>query len=248
MRPRELVIGAILVLGIVILSNLTRFMGQSVSVKCNFSDPDIRSLFRILDGPGEHKATEIADFLKVHKVPIDALNDECETPLHYSIRKKDHGAFFVLYQAYGRPDVNVAHGKRGRETSIYDYALRFGDSTFVLAMRKGGGRISAEKPAQYPAGTTDLMIAATYNPDAGVTKALIVAGEDVNSSNAGGATALILAAGNNPNVEVTRTLLRAGADVNHTDARGATPLYYARYVLGGSPAVAQLIKEAGGHY
>src|SRR5439155_14193543 len=75
--------------------------------------------------------------------------------------------------------------------------------------------------------------------DASLVKRLLSAGADPNAKNVAGATALMWAA---PDVETMRLLLDAGADVSARSDDRRTALVVASGIVGGSPAVQQLLE------
>ena len=94
-------------------------------------------------------------------------------------------------------------------------------------------------------GHTPLMFA-SMNGHAGIIKALLAAGADVNAANKGGETALILACALG-HLEAARALVAAGANVNAVDEDGSTPLNLARGRSGrpANPAIEALLLAAG---
>jgi ankyrin repeat protein len=91
-------------------------------------------------------------------------------------------------------------------------------------------------------GKTALM-AAAFNPDAGVFTALLTAGASVNAKQNDGGTALMYAAVSSPPSVIT-ALLNAGANVNDQDKDGGTPLIWAA-IFNQDPDVILFLLKAG---
>ena len=103
---------------------------------------------------------------------------------------------------------------------------------------------SIDHKARSSDGSTWLMYASQYNPNADAVSALIQAGADVNAKNQYGATALMLAAYKNSNPAVVSALLQAGADVNEKNTYGDTALLLAA-AFNQNPEVVSVLLNAG---
>ena len=90
------------------------------------------------------------------------------------------------------------------------------------------------------------LILASLRGRAGIVKALLAAGADVNTANKGGMTALIWAC-HYGRLEIARTLVASGANVNAVDRDGWTPLNCARgrREHPANPAIEALLLAAG---
>jgi hypothetical protein len=99
--------------------------------------------------------------------------------------------------------------------------------------------------ARTGAGWTPLMVASSRG-HAGIVKALLAAGADVNAASDSGMTALIYACSNG-HLESARLLVAAKALVNVRDAGGNTPLNCSRGFYGATanPAIEALLLAAG---
>ena len=94
------------------------------------------------------------------------------------------------------------------------------------------------------ADSTPLMWA-SINGNAGIVKALLAAGADVNAAGNDGWTALIWACFDG-DLEAARALVASGANVNAVDQGGRTPLNLARgRGLRANPAIEALLLAAG---
>ena len=93
-------------------------------------------------------------------------------------------------------------------------------------------------------GWTPLVFASAYG-HAGIVKALLAAGADVNAANNQGSTVLIFACVHS-HLEAARALVASGANVNAVDQVGRTPLKCARGRGGhANPAIEALLLAAG---
>lgn len=226
----------ILMAGIVLL-NLALVMSASADViACPKPSADASALFTILDDSLANKLIRAQAFLKTHSVPVDALNEVCETSLLHAERKHEYNVFHFLYSLYGRPDVNQYYPDV--PFNLYEGALSYGNVNLISFVKREGGTVLQKF---YP-GTTDLAVAAKRNTDISVTRQLIRNGADVNHADEEGITALLWAA-ENPNLKVTLALIKAGADVNRADGAGQTPIMN----LSRNPnsAVARALIQAG---
>ena len=77
-------------------------------------------------------------------------------------------------------------------------------------------------------GDTPFKMAATWNSNPEVLKALIEAGTDVNAKNINEDTPLSLAARNNSNPDVITNLLKYGANAKARNPNGRLPIELAR--------------------
>jgi len=95
-------------------------------------------------------------------------------------------------------------------------------------------------------GATTPLMCASYIGNAGVVKALLAAGADIDAANNEGHTALLWACFYG-RLEAARALVAAGANVNAVDEDGSTPLNLARGRSGrpANPAIEALLLAAG---
>jgi len=119
----------------------------------------------------------------------------------------------------------------------------FDDVQRVCELIELGWPGSVEARGSY--GCTPLM-RASLNGHAGIVKALLAAGADVNAANNHGGTALIMACYFG-HLEAARALVASGANVNAEDGDGDTPLNCTRGRDGrpANPAIEAILLAAG---
>jgi len=133
---------------------------------------------------------------------------------------KDTEAFRILQKATSQNTDTVPSAMSNPDFNNSALFYEYGTLQQVNDAIKSGANVNAV----FVKNSTPLMIAAMYNHDSEVVKALVNAGADINARNDLGFTSLICAAIYNPNSEMTKVLIEAGSDVNAKDDTGNTAL------------------------
>lgn len=123
---------------------------------------------------------------------------------------------------------------------LLEKAVRATKAAEIKSLLKAGADVGTHNEW----GLTPLMLAAQYNPNVAVLKALLEAGADVHETEPKyRSNALHLAANKSSSPKIIDTLLDAGADLDARNYLGETPLIMAVNANPETRVVSELIKK-----
>ena len=197
----------------------------AVTTPCTAPKADADQLFKLLANP-QSTSVDLKSFLQTHAVGIDALNQQCQTPMMYSLRVHREDLFRSLLALQPAIDVNAVQSRalaKVDQRTLFFFIVAFASSATIEEFRSKGADLGPFLRDHFEAGTNEFMIAAGSN-SLSVVKSYLSRGADVNATTKQTKfTAFMLAAANNT-PEVIDAMIAAGARVDYADTQGITAL------------------------